>query len=124
MAAKLVQGKDCTSAPNNCDTNLYCTPSILGERHCCSLGQKWVVDRYGKGQCTGSQGCENIGRGRINNCINAIKSTLIEKGKRNFVEGVSYLTQECITSGQVCCEVDLGGVKSTEFVNKGDCIKA
>ena len=103
----------------------YCTPTSLtpnGERHCCNTGQKWGI-KLGKWQCIGSQGCENISRGRINNCINAVNSTLTEKGRRNFNEGINYLAQECVTSGKVCCEIDLGGIKSTEFVNKGDCIK-
>ena len=131
VVAKLALKADCTSAPNNCDTNLYCTPSILGERHCCNTGQKW----NGRlNQCSETANCDitinNVPTKPENRIINAIRNAAnyIKGGKtsaeqRGRMREKAYGTIVGCSGDQVCCKANYGGVESYDCVSESECIK-
>lgn len=116
--AKLGLGKGPCTSNEQCEINLYCTTNT-DDRRCCNKGQKW--DSKEK-VCTGSKGCTATAKKgvRLKDCVSAIASTL--RGKSHD-QGFAYLAEQCISAGKVCCQVNLGGELSTEWVDKGDCIK-
>ena len=133
--AKLALNADCTSAPNNCDTNLYCTTNIPTNRRCCNTGQKWVVDKLGNGKCTGSANCDitinNVPTKPENRIINAIRNAAnYIKGGKTSMEQISRMREKSYgtvvgcSGDQVCCKANYGGVESYDCVDKNTCIKA
>jgi len=109
----------------------YCTPAILGDRHCCTPGQKWIVDKLGQGSCSGTKGCATKVSPE-NRLINVLKNITgyIKQGK-TFEERKGRMREKAFgtvvscndPNYPVCCKVDLGGIESYECVSEGECIK-